>query len=187
MFLSNLPRSVVEREDLGFNILFRFARARVDRTARRVRCSFLGTGLFAATAVFVDGIGSVLLCGETEESVRARLRMPARRNAHPADAPWPLGDGERTEAPQTAGVDRAGLEAAAERLFTEPKRGPRLRTRALLIVQDDRILLEALCPGHRKGDPAPRLVHGQERGRRPGRDPRGSRKAAAPGPGRTPE
>jgi len=147
VFLSRRPQASVEGEDLGFHPLFRFAPAVVDRAARRVTCSFLGTGLFAATAVFIDGLGSVLLCGRNEEDVRARLRMPPPpEDAFPADAPWPLGDGE-AHGPPPAGVDAAGLEAAAERLFTEPARGPRLRTRAVLIARDDRILLERYAPG----------------------------------------
>lgn len=153
VFLSRRPQSAVEREDLGFHPLFRFAPAVVDRTARRVRCSFLGTGLFAATAVFVEGLGSVLLSGDPEEAVRARLRLPEPPEApEPADAPWPLGDGEPPGAPPP-GVDRPGLEAAADMLFREPRRGPKLRTRAVLIVQDDRILLERYAPGYAKDMP----------------------------------
>jgi CubicO group peptidase (beta-lactamase class C family) len=155
VFLSGRTQSSVEDEDLAFHPLFRFATATVDREARRVHCSILGTGLSAATAVFVEGIGSVLLSGETEEAVRARLRLPARRQAaYPADAPWPLGDGEPGEKPRPGAVLPA-LESAADRLFTEPKRGQKPRTRAVLIVQDDRILLERYAPGFTRDMPLP--------------------------------
>ena len=147
VFLSRRDQRAVEREDLGFHPLFRFARAVVDRAVRSVSCSLLGTGLFRATAIFVEGIGAVLLSGEPEDEVRARLRMPDAAEAdHPSDAPWPLGDGERPGAPPP-GTDQAGLSLAVDRLFADPERGRKVRTRAVLVVQDDRILAERYAPG----------------------------------------
>lgn len=147
VFLSRRLQAVVEREDLGFHPLFRFARAVVDRADRRVTCSLLGTGLFRATAIFVEGIGAVLPSRAPEDAVRARLRMPApAEREHPSEAPWPLGDGERPGAPPP-GLDAAGLASAIDRLFAEPERGRMLRTRAVLVVQDDRILTERYAPG----------------------------------------
>jgi len=147
VFLSRRDQGAVEREDLGFHPLFRFARAMVDRTVRSVSCSLLGTGLFRATAVFVEGIGAVLLSGEPADAVRARLRGPDPPEAdHPSDAPWPVGDGDRPGAPPP-GVDPGGLDSAVGRLFSEPEPGRKRRTRAVLVVQDDRILAERYAPG----------------------------------------
>ena len=76
VFLSGIERKRIEREDIGFNPFFRLMSTRIDRQERSVAVSMLG-GL-RNKAVVVDGLGSVLLSGAPEESVRSwRPEVPA--------------------------------------------------------------------------------------------------------------
>jgi CubicO group peptidase (beta-lactamase class C family) len=158
IFVSGLDPRRLSREDCGYNPFFHSARARVDRQRRSVSCSLFGTGLFRETAVHVDGVGAVLLTGITEESVRAwpppgttvaeRHQAPAAPSGPPLtrEPPWPE---PQTIAPpaRTAAIDVRRVEAAVGRLFDDRGRHNPLRTRAVVVVQDGRIVCERYAAG----------------------------------------
>lgn len=112
--------------------ILRLFRARVDAEARTVTASFLGLKVRRAT--FRPGLGSSLAFGE----LRPMSPAPARV-ALPPQRPWPDGDGlVQDESPALARV----LEKA---LVEE---GPKLRrTRAVLVVEDGRLVCERYAPG----------------------------------------
>jgi hypothetical protein len=152
VFVSGLEARRLSREDMGFNPLLHFARPRVDRERRSVTCSILGTGLFREKAVHVDGIGAVLLSGTPEEVVR---RLGPVRTASPASPgasaiPWPVGEAI-VPAARTSGIDAGKVDAAVAGLFDERGRRNPLRTRAVLVVRDGRIVCERYAPGFGPG------------------------------------
>jgi CubicO group peptidase (beta-lactamase class C family) len=150
LFVQGLDRRRLTWEDTGSNPLFHLAWARIDRERRTVSCSILGTGLSRQTAVHVDGIGAVLPAGVEEESVRA-WRVPAGPAASAAAAePWPTGDAPapgNARAPASAGLDARKAASAVERLFDDRGRRPPIRTRAVIVVQDGRIVCERYAAG----------------------------------------
>ncbi len=152
VFVSGLDPRRLSREDVGYKVLFRLARARVDRQRRSVECSILGTGLFREKAVHVDGIGAVLLSGIPEEAVRAWPPVSATVPASPASVaiPWPVGEAV-VPAARGSGIDTRKVEAVVGRLFDDRGRRNPLRTRAVLVVQDGRIICERYAPGFGPG------------------------------------
>ncbi len=148
VFVSGIDARRLSREDAAFNPFFKLAFPRIDRRRRSVSCSILGTGLFRETAMFVDGIGAVLLAGVAEESVRAWPRVPL---ADPpavdvSVVPWPAGDAI-IPAAHVRGPDTKKVAATVERLFDDRGRRNKLRTRAVLVVYDGRLICERYAPG----------------------------------------
>jgi CubicO group peptidase (beta-lactamase class C family) len=148
IFVSGLDLRRLSREDIGYKLFFHFARARIDRQRRRVSCSIFGTGLFRETAVHVDGIGAVLLTGITEASVRTWPPVPTATPAPPGTAEAPRPGPEAAVLPARApGIDARKVEAAVGRLFDDRGRRNPLRTRAVAVAQDGRIVCERYAPG----------------------------------------
>jgi len=154
IFLSGLDARRLCREDAGYKLFFRFARARIDRVRRRVECSILGTGLFRETAVHVDGLGAVLLTGITERQVRAWPAAPAAPDP-PAVTPAGASPGAPTRESRPGGIDERKVEAAVGRLFDERGRRSAIRTRAVVVAQNGRIICERYAPGI---DPGARML-----------------------------
>jgi CubicO group peptidase (beta-lactamase class C family) len=152
VFVSGIDARRLSREDAAFNPFFRLAWPRIDRERRRVSCSILGLGLFRETAVYVDGIGAVLLAGTSEESVRAWPRVPfsTPRAADSAVVPWPVGDAI-VPAARVGGPKAKKVAAAVDRLFEDPDRRHPLRTRAVLVVYDGGIICERYAEGFGPG------------------------------------
>ncbi len=148
VFVSGLDPRRLSREDAGYNPFFHLARPRLDRERRSVECSMLGTGLFREKAVHVDGVGAVLLSGTPEEAVRAWLPVAAAAPHSPnaAAAPWPVGEAA-APVPHDSGIDARRVDAAVAKLFDDRGRRNPLRTRALIIVHDGRIICERYAPG----------------------------------------
>lgn len=147
VFVSGRDPAVVEREDTGFSPLFALFHARINREEKSVTASLLGTGIYEKKAVYVDGLGAVLLSGAEEKAIREWKPAPSR--TAPADSkapPWPRHD-KLPEASFPASVDRASLDSAVDGLFSEPDPDKMLRTRAVLIVYDGRIIAERYGPG----------------------------------------
>jgi CubicO group peptidase (beta-lactamase class C family) len=157
LFLQGLPLERLVAEDSGFDPAFALVHARVDTTARRVTCSLLGTGLFAKTAVLIDGLGPVLLSGVSEKELRAMAASvePRLMAAASTDKAWPAGDAD--PAPPSAGATAAKavggpLKAAdlgplLDAAFAEPDPAHPRRTRAVVVIQGGRMVAERYAPG----------------------------------------
>jgi CubicO group peptidase (beta-lactamase class C family) len=146
IFLQGLPAETIEREDAGFDPAFGLMKARVDLERKSVTCSLFGLGLFSKTAVYIEGLGPVLLSGRSEASLRA-LAPPAgpAPAADLAGLPWPAGDAEpRGRLPS---LDTGALEAAVGEAFVERDAAHLKRTRALLVVYEGRIVAERYGAG----------------------------------------
>ncbi len=152
VFVSGIDARRLSREDAGFNPFFHLAWARIDQKRHRVSCSILGTGLFRETAVHVEGIGAVLLAGTSEESIRAWPRVPLStpRAADSEAVPWPVGDAI-VPAARFGSPKLEKVAAAVARLFGDRDRRNPLRTRAVLVVHDGRIMCERYAPGFGPG------------------------------------
>jgi CubicO group peptidase (beta-lactamase class C family) len=142
LFLSGRDEATLLSEDLGFHPVLKLLKHRVDREKKSVTVSFLGTGLFRKTAILHGPLGSVLLNGVSEAGVRSwQADLPAPEPADPKTISWPTGDLDAM-APVPESFDRVRLAAAVDRVFTESDPKHLLRTRAILVVHDGKIILE---------------------------------------------
>lgn len=153
VFVSGRDPETVAREDVGFNPLFKLFKAKVDREAKSVTCSLLGTGLFSKKAIYLEGFGPVLLSGVSGDALRGWL--PARIEPEPANpgaVPWPTGE-QMPEGPLPDGIRKAEIDKAVDGLFTEPNPAKKLYTRAVVVVHAGRIIAERYGPGIGKDTP----------------------------------
>jgi hypothetical protein len=117
----------------------RFAmRYRIDRIARTADVS--AAGLFATYAIFHEGLGCVRVQGAREPYV-LRIDLEALRKPK---APPLL-----PEIAGPAAVEPAdpALKAALDHAFEEPAEPPFRRTKAVVVVRDDRVIAERYAPG----------------------------------------
>jgi CubicO group peptidase (beta-lactamase class C family) len=122
----------------------------VDPGRRLVTCSLLGTA--RRTAVFRPGLGATLAAGVSPEvlasEVAASRSGSARAQAAPRLGAWP--GGEPLAAPPR------GLFADALALaFAEQNPARLRRTRAVVVVQDGRLVAERYAPGFGPDTPLP--------------------------------
>ena len=111
---------------------------KVDYENRSVTSSFYG--MVSRTAVFRYGIGATLAIDVSPEKLRAQQR--------PVAAPLPLDPGVLW--PEGERVDPAGISAlddVVDSAFHEPDQDNLLRTRAVVVVHDGRIVAEKYAPG----------------------------------------
>lgn len=154
LFVQGLDQKRLEAEDSGFNSLFGLLSAQVDAPNQAVTCSLLGTGLFAAKAIHVPGLGAVLLAGRSEAEVRALGPGPASgwKPGLRDPRPWPLGDAPDTEM-VPAGVDRVAVEGVVDQTFREDDPKHLKRTRAIVVLVGGQLVAEryaeGLGPDHR--------------------------------------
>ena len=130
-------------------MLFHLAFARIDRERRSVECSILGTGLFREKAVHVDGIGAVLLTGIPEETVRAWPRVRAAAAASPESLADPLASrrSDRSFDPRLRHRSARRSKPRSAGSSTTAVGGNPLRTRAVLVVHDGKLVCERYAPG----------------------------------------
>ena len=123
------------------NPLLRLMRVEVDRDGGRVTSRFMG--LFAPSyALYRGALGCTSVPdGDFDAAARAAPLMPAPQVAE-NDAVWP--DGE--------GVDPAAVNAKVAALLADAKlAGPAMR--AMVVVQDGRIIAESYGPGFNAATP----------------------------------
>jgi CubicO group peptidase (beta-lactamase class C family) len=149
IFLQGMPQSKLEAEDIGFDPAFSLVKARIDSAGKRVTCSILGTGLFAKTAVLIDGLGPVLLTRTSEATLRSIAALAPTRASRPSKAglPWPEGDAEPPAPAAARLADPGALEAAMDEAFAEDDPAYLKRTRAVIVVHGGRIVAERYAPG----------------------------------------
>jgi CubicO group peptidase (beta-lactamase class C family) len=146
VFISGRDPELIQKEDIGFNPLFKIVLPTIDRTEKSVTCSLLGTGLLKKKAVYTEQLGSVLLSGRAEKTIRDwKPKPPSPEPPEPAIVDWPMGD-RLPEGPLSGNIDIKKISATADTIFTESNPKKKLNTRALLIVYDGRLIFESYGP-----------------------------------------
>lgn len=143
------PQPVLDEEiHLNDPGILRLVAVDVDRSGGTVTSRLLGLG--GRTAVFRPGLGCTLALGVTPRDLTARgLPVPG---AMPATVrtPWPAPTG--APAPP---LDPAAVSAALDEAFAEPGAIPSRRTRAVVVVQNGRVIAERYAPGYGADSPLP--------------------------------
>ncbi len=120
-------------------------RVDVDEPHGRVTASFLG--FCAKTAVHRSGLGATLVIGDPPAGLKPHILPPLKLAG---DRPWPEGEPQETV--------RAVPERVARILdgvFPEPNCRRLRRTRAVVVVQDGRLVAERYAPGFGPHMPLP--------------------------------
>ena len=124
------------------------ARLSVDDAERSVTSTLAGFG--HGKAIYRRGIGCTAVVGKSETDIRAQGEgVDSALPPVDATAQWP--EGEATlEAVPPAGVDRAKLEEALDKAFSEPDPAKPRKSRAVVVVYQGRIVAERYAPGFTK-------------------------------------
>ena len=148
VFLSGRDEASVLNEDVhadsGLLRVLDFFDVEVDHENKSVTSSFYG--LVSRTAVFREGIGATLTHEVPSDDLRAEKRPVAAPAPLSPDLPWP--DGERVD---PAGI--AAVDAEVASAFEEPNPDSLLRTRAVVVVHNGRIIAEQYAPGISRDTP----------------------------------
>lgn len=139
------PQAVLDAEiRLNDPGILRLVSADVERTSRTVHSAFRGLG--ERVAVYRDGLGCTLALGVGAGELAAR-GLPASVAALPATGtPWPTRPTGAAGA-EPSGLDPAAVTAALDEAFAEPGPVPTRRTRAVVVVQDGRLVAERYGAG----------------------------------------
>jgi len=150
IFVSGRDADSVLNVDVAFHPLFKLLKPRIDYQQKSVTVSLLGLGLFKKKAIWRDGLGAILPQDVPEETIRGwKADIPAAEPANPESVAWPTGD-LMTVGPLSPQLDAAKLEAALNKVFSEPDPKHLRRTRAALVVYDGRVVAERYAPGFTK-------------------------------------
>lgn len=133
----------IEDGDNNFLPVF-YARNEIDLKARSVSSSILGFN--KRTAVYRDGIGSILL---PEDSTAVLTEIPRpRRKSSQSDLPYPYGNKEPGDH-ALPDIDQEALDKAVKNAFDQEGENTR-KTRAVLVLHKDRLIAERYTPGFTK-------------------------------------
>ena len=135
LFVSDLDLDPNRADEVsaGAYRIMRLFPVRVDRAAKTVTASFFGFN--SRTAAYRPGLGATLAF----RPLTPAPDLPAPRRPADPEKPWP--DGEAPAPEPTAAVRRV-LDAA----FSEPDPARPRRTRAVVVVQNGRIVAERYAP-----------------------------------------
>jgi CubicO group peptidase (beta-lactamase class C family) len=140
-FVSGLDPETVFAESLdrrGIRRLHWALRYHLDRGRNIVDASL--AGLFGSRAAFHEGFGCVVLHGPTQPYI---LKSDVAALKNPKDPP------QLADIADAAVVEPsdAGLKAALDHAFEEPASPPFRRTRAVVVVQDGKVIAERYADG----------------------------------------
>lgn len=142
-FLAGRNLKSIEAGDNNFLPVF-YARNEINFKEKSASSSLLG--LKKRTAVYRDGIGSVLL---SENSTEAFPDIPRPERVFlPGKLPYPYGNQEPAE-PNDLNVDRQAMQAAIEKAFGGEGKNIK-KTRAVLVLHKDGLIAEKYAPGFSK-------------------------------------
>jgi hypothetical protein len=150
IFISGRDEASVLSEDVAFHPLFKMLKPKIDYKEKSVTVSLLGLGLFKKKAIYHNQLGAILIQNVPQDTILGwKVSIPAPEPTNPETVPWPTGDLLPSD-PLPANVDQAKLEAALDKVFSEPNPKHLKRTRAALVAYDGRILAERYAPGIHK-------------------------------------
>lgn len=150
------PGPVFEEDVKPVNPLARLVDYTVDRENRSVTADVFG--MFAMTAIYMDGCGCALVIDTTADKMRqmkiAEFPEMEFRPSHRGDLAWPTGS-QGPVAPASVGIDAELLTWALDDAFAEPTPDAPRKTRAVVVVYDGKLVAERYAPGFNLDMPLP--------------------------------
>jgi CubicO group peptidase (beta-lactamase class C family) len=145
VFVSGRDAAPVLKEDVAVHPILKFIGTKVDYEKKEVRASFFG--LIKNRSIYRHPLGSILLSGAAEETVRSwPVDIPEPQPANPQSAPWPTGD-LILDSALPPGINGSLLDKVVNEAFAEPDPENPRRTRAVVIVHKGRLIAERYAPG----------------------------------------
>jgi len=139
-FIADRSQESIQNEDLGMSPL-NLSKTKINKKNKSVTSSFFG--LQRKRAEYRGKLGCVLIQGEDDYNVQ----FPSFNDIpDTVSAPFPYGD--KIVRAKVKGVDYQKLEAAADAMFDPNKKMTSLKTRSLLVLHKDTILLERYADGY---------------------------------------
>jgi CubicO group peptidase (beta-lactamase class C family) len=145
MFLAGRSQESIEEGDNGFSPV-NLSSNKVNAQEKSVSSSVFG--LKKRTAVYVEGLGAILINKDYEEGME--FKVPNRSRA-PKELPYPYGDLPQKDSVFQE-VDYEKLENVVKNAFDSPGMEDK-RTRSLLVVYKDHIIAENYSEGFDKSTP----------------------------------
>jgi len=147
IFVANFTEQTLYDEDLNFSIL-KYATITIDYDELSVTSSIFG---FAKRkAIFRQGLGATLINELTEEQIRAQkfdLFTPSVTNRD--NIPWPMGNKiDNNDFPSN--INQVTLQNAVNAMFIEKDPTKPIRTRAIVVLYDGKLVAEQYAPGFSK-------------------------------------
>lgn len=147
-FLANRDPATIESVDLGFMPLP--LSMSVDRQKKRATVS--GLGLVSQTAVYRKGLGCALAVEMSPDDAQNRTADIPKPAGDPEGILWPQGELLPT-GPAPDGVDTKKLKAAVASAFVEDDPKNLLRTRAVVVLYDGKLVAEQYAKGFDRKTP----------------------------------
>jgi len=133
----------VREQDLSAYMM-RMADFHVDYIDSSVTGSIFGFG--KRKAIYRNGLGATLISELSEKNIRSqRFKIPAKPVANTDTIPWPMGDKLCDAFPKA--FDSLKLESAMKKVFVEEDTILPVRTRAVVVVYDGRLIAEHYASG----------------------------------------
>jgi CubicO group peptidase (beta-lactamase class C family) len=145
VFVSGRDAAPVLKEDVAVHPILKLIGTKVNYGKKEARAEVLG--LIKNRAIYRDHLGSVLLSGASEETVRSwPVDIPEPQPANPESILWPIGD-LILDSALPPGIDGLLLDKVVNEAFAEPDPETPQRTRAVVIVHKGRLIAERYAPG----------------------------------------
>lgn len=146
IFVSGRDKKDIDTSDLA-DFPFKLANNKVDYEDSSVTGSIWG--MAKKKAIYRKGIGCTLINEITEKELRSQVfSIPASPVQNTDTILWPYGD-KLIDTTPTA-IDKSKLQAAVDKVFTEPYPAKKQRTRAVIIVYDGQLVTEKYASGFDK-------------------------------------
>ena len=142
------PESILNTDLAGDDLsALRYFDAQVDRASQMASASFLG--VVSRKAIYRPGLGCTLIYNDSEVTPSVPIEKESQQ-AHLMSGQWV---GEMPGQTTLEHVDKSRLNSALEWAFSEPDPQHLRRTRAVVIVQNDRIIAERYAEGFDRDTP----------------------------------
>jgi len=133
-------------------------KAKIEYNRKTVKSSLFGWGLFERKAICLGKLGTVLLSGRSEKTIRpGKTDIPDSRPENSSVLPWPDGDAISEQDLKAYMmkdyIDENRIQRAMDEAFAEPNPKKPIRTRALLVVYDGYLIAERYAPGFTRDTP----------------------------------
>jgi CubicO group peptidase (beta-lactamase class C family) len=142
VFVADRNPESVTGQDLSF-FPISIATTRINWDDKSVTASILG--LVKRKAVYREGLGCTIVIDFPEEKIKQQSRPALPPSLIKPDTPWPLGD--RLPDTLPPGIDYNRLKAATDRAFDKPGEKPSLKTQAVVVIYDNKIVAEKYADG----------------------------------------
>jgi len=152
LFVSQRDRRRILSEDLDSRRFPVLRTVAIDVDVVRQSVTARGFGFVRRTAIFRSGLGSTLLVDQSADTLRSTAVPVPSTRAGPGGV-WPEGEDVTGDVP--ASIDAQALNGLLDKAFEDPDPRCSLRTRAVVVVHDGRIIAERYAPGFTHAMPLP--------------------------------